>query len=307
MKTAIEWTELTWNPVTGCSKVSLGCQHCYAERMARRLRAMGNARYRNGFRVTLHPDMLALPTRWTQPRLVFVNSMSDLFHPEVPLSFIREVFEVMERASQHTFQVLTKRARRLASLAPKLPWPPNVWVGATVEAQEYTWRIDCLREVPAAVRFISLEPLLGMFEDLPLHGVDWVICGGESGPRARPMRAEWARAIRDRCTAAGVPFFFKQWGGVYRKRSGRRLGGRVWNEYPAPRADEAPPQPVPVIARSYSVLSLFHLDSTACLRGGVPPVGAQGRYGLPPRRVRSGKGRQLLLPGAAKSRSWPVH
>ena len=235
MKTAIEWTQSSWNPVTGCTKVSPGCQHCYAERMARRLHAMGSRRYQNGFRLTLHPDQLDLPLRWAKPQMVFVNSMSDLFHPDVPLGFIRSVFDVMQRAPQHTFQILTKRARRLASLAPQLVWPPNVWMGATVETQEYVWRINCLRQAPAGTRFVSLEPLLGMIRDLPLDGIGWVILGGESGPGARPMRAQWAQTVRDQCVAAGVPFFFKQWGGTQRKRAGRRLDGRLWDEYPIAR------------------------------------------------------------------------
>jgi len=229
---SIEWTESTWNPVTGCTKISLGCRHCYAERMAARLQAMGQMRYRNGFQLTLHPTVLRAPLSWTKPQMIFVNSMSDLCHRDVPSDFIRAVFEVMEEASHHTFQVLTKRAKRMASLASRLPLPGNVWAGVTVETQDYAWRVDCLREVPAAVRFLSLEPLLGPIENLPLDGIDWVIVGGESGPRARPMRAEWARAVRDQCAAAQVAFFFKQWGGLHRTRAGRRLDGRTWDEYP---------------------------------------------------------------------------
>ncbi len=232
MRTTIEWTESSWNPVTGCTKISLGCRHCYAERMAARLQAMGNPRYRNGFRLTLHPDQVDLPLRWRKPQMIFVNSMSDLFHRDVPLSFIRDVFAVMQEASQHTFQILTKRAKRLASLAPRLPWPDNVWMGVTVESADYTSRIASLQEVPSAVRFLSLEPLLGPIEDVPLDGIGWVILGGESGPRARPMRAEWARSVRDQCRAAHVPFFFKQWGGFRRRRAGRHLDGRLWEEYP---------------------------------------------------------------------------
>ena len=228
----IEWTESTWNPVTGCTKISRGCQHCYAERMALRLQAMGNPRYRSGFRITLHPDLLDLPLRWRRPQMIFVNSMSDLFHREVPAEFVARAFDVMAKASWHTFQILTKRAKRLASFAPELPWPPNVWMGVTIEAQEYAWRADRLREAPAAVRFLSLEPLLGPIAELDLLGIDWVILGGESGPRARPMKAEWARSVRDQCLSAGVPFFFKQWGGVHRRAAGRRLDGRLWEEYP---------------------------------------------------------------------------
>jgi protein gp37 len=232
MHTSIEWTNSTWNPVTGCSKLSLGCRHCYAERMSVRLQAMGQRRYRNGFRVTLHPEVLGLPLTWGKPQMIFVNSMSDLFHRDVPSDFIAGVFEVMQRASHHTFQVLTKRAQRLASIAPSLPWPPNVWVGVSVEAQEYVSRISYLKQVPAVVRFASLEPLLGPFRDLPVEELDWVIVGGESGPGARPMGAEWVRSVRDQCLRSGVPFFFKQWGGVQRTRSGRRLDGRMWDQYP---------------------------------------------------------------------------
>lgn len=232
VSTAIEWTESTWNPVTGCTKISLGCRHCYAERMAKRLKAMGQRRYRNGFKLTLHPDALQLPLTWRESQMIFVNSMSDLFHRDVPTDFIRDVFEVMQQASHHTFQVLTKRAARLASLAGRLPWPDNVWIGVTVEASDYLQRIHLLRRVPAAVRFLSLEPLLGPIENLPLDGIAWVIVGGESGPRARPMRPEWARAVRDQCLAADVSFFFKQWGGLHRTRAGRSLDGRTWDEYP---------------------------------------------------------------------------
>ena len=211
-KSAIEWTEATWNPVTGCSKVSPGCKHCYAERMAKRLHAMGNARYRNGFQVTLHYDLIDLPMAWKRPRTIFVNSMSDLFHKDVPTKFIQSVFETMTKSPQHTFQVLTKRPERLCELADMLPWPENVWMGVSVESQEYTWRIEYLRRVPASVRFLSIEPLLGPIDDLPLEGIHWVIVGGESGPGARPMDANWVRSIRDQCSSSGVAFFFKQWG-----------------------------------------------------------------------------------------------
>lgn len=232
MKTTIEWTESTWNPVTGCSKISPGCRHCYAERMAHRLQAMGNPRYQNGFAVTLHHDQIELPLRWTKPQMIFVNSMSDLFHRDVPTEFIAEVFAVMQRASHHTFQVLTKRAKRLSSLAPALPWPENLWMGVSVETQHVTPRLDCLRDVPAAVRFVSFEPLLGPVEDTDLAGIHWAIVGGESGPGARPMKVEWVRSLRDQCAAASVPFFFKQWGGVQRAKAGRRLDGRLWDEFP---------------------------------------------------------------------------
>lgn len=232
---AIEWTDATWNPITGCNKVSPGCKHCYAERLAKRLQAMGNPRYRNGFSVTLHPDQVTLPLRWTRPRRVFVNSMSDLFHEQVPDDFIRKVFAVMEAAEQHTFQVLTKRSRRLAALAKSLPWPPNVWQGVSVESVRYVSRVEDLRRVPAAVRFLSVEPLLGPIRQLPLDGIDWVIVGGESGPVHRPVDPDWVRQIRDRCLAQGVPFFFKQWGGVTSKSGGRLLDGRTWDEQPTPR------------------------------------------------------------------------
>ncbi len=229
---SIEWTEATWNPVTGCTKLSAGCAHCYAERMAKRLRAMGQPRYRNGFRVTLQRDVVELPLRWRRPRMIFVNSMSDLFHREVPTGFIADCFAVMERASWHTFQVLTKRPQRAAELAADLPWPGNVWMGTSVETAEYAPRISALRQIPAALRFLSLEPLLGPIPRLPLRGIDWVIVGGESGPGARPMEAAWVFQIRDRCAEFGVPFFFKQWGGVCKSKGGRELDGRVWNEMP---------------------------------------------------------------------------
>ncbi len=231
-RSSIEWTEATWNPVTGCTKISPGCAHCYAERMAKRLKAMGQPNYVNGFRLTVHEPALDIPLVWRKPRTVFVNSMSDLFHKDVPLSFIRKVFEVMRRADWHTFQVLTKRSERLAALAGRLPWPPNVWLGVTVEEAECRFRISDLRQVPAVVRFLSLEPLLSPLPDLDLSGIDWVIAGGESGPGARPMRPEWVRGIRDRCVAAGVPFFFKQWGGVRKKKAGRTLDGRTWDCMP---------------------------------------------------------------------------
>lgn len=228
----IEWTEATWNPVTGCSKVSPGCRFCYAERLAKRLRAMGQPRYRNGFAVTLQPDTLTLPLRWRTPRLIFVNSMSDLFHRAVPTEYIQQVFATMQEASWHSFQVLTKRAERLADVASQLPWPANVWMGVSVESADYTWRIRHLQRVPAAVRFLSVEPLLGPIRRLPLAGIRWVIVGGESGPGARPMKATWVRSLRDQCAAHQVPFFFKQWGGVWKKRHGRELDGRTWDELP---------------------------------------------------------------------------
>ncbi|MBI3662686.1 MAG: phage Gp37/Gp68 family protein [Acidobacteria bacterium] len=231
-KSTIEWTEATWNPVTGCSKISPGCAHCYAERMANRLKAMGVSRYRNGFEVTLQPDILNLPLRWKTPRLIFVNSMSDLFHEDVPDAYICEAFSVMKEASWHTFQILTKRAKRLARLASRLKWPTNIWMGVSVESPKFVWRIEELKTVPAAVRFLSLEPLLAPFLSLPLVGIDWVIVGGESGPGCRPIEAGWVRNIRTQCLRARVPFFFKQWGGTRKSRAGRQLDGKVWNELP---------------------------------------------------------------------------
>ncbi|MGB9738071.1 DUF5131 family protein, partial [Chloroflexus sp.] len=212
-RTSIEWTEVTWNPLTGCTKISPGCKHCYAERMARRLQAMGVPKYRNGFRLTLHPTVLTEPLHWRTPRMIFVNSMSDLFHQDVPPDFICAVFAVMRQAHWHTFQVLTKRAERLRALDALLDWPPNVWMGVSVERVDYIARIDDLRATGAAIKFVSCEPLLGPLPQLPLDGIDWVIVGGESGPGARPMDPAWVRDIRDQCLAADVPFFFKQWGG----------------------------------------------------------------------------------------------
>lgn len=231
-KSKIEWTEATWNPVTGCTKVSSGCLNCYAERMAKRLCAMGNPNYRNGFDVTLQPQLLEAPLQWQKPRMIFVNSMSDLFHESVPRHFVRSVFDVMTRASRHTFQVLTKRSERLLELAPSLQWPRNVWMGVSVEGSEVLHRIDDLRETPATIKFLSLEPLLGPLPALNLQGIDWVIVGGESGPGARPMEANWVIDIRNQCLAASVPFFFKQWGGIVKKRTGRQLEGRTWDQLP---------------------------------------------------------------------------
>lgn len=232
---SIEWTDATWNPVTGCTKISQGCKYCYAQRMAKRLHAMGNKRYQNNFAVTLHEDLVALPLTWRSPRRIFVNSMSDLFHASVPTDFIQRVFETMELAHWHTFQLLTKRSDRLAKLACQLPWPENVWMGVSVENKHTTHRIAHLATVPAAVRFLSVEPLIGPIPRLRLSGVDWVIVGGESGPRARPCDPRWVRAIRDRCQAAGVPFFFKQWGGKRKTATGRVLDDKTWDELPVPR------------------------------------------------------------------------
>jgi protein gp37 len=231
---AIEWTEATWNPVTGCDKISPGCKHCYAERMAVRLQAMGQRNYRNGFELTLQERALSLPLTWKKPQTVFVNSMSDLFHKDVPTAFIAQVFDVMCRADWHHYQVLTKRAERVEELSPALPWQENIWMGVSVENEDYVFRIDHLRRTGARVKFLSLEPLLGPLLDLDLTGIDWVIVGGESGPGARAMRESWVIDIRDQCLAARVPFFFKQWGGVNKKKTGRALHGRIWDQMPLP-------------------------------------------------------------------------
>ncbi len=228
----IEWTEATWNPVTGCTKISLGCKHCYADRMAKRLRAMGVPQYRNGFEVTLHRDTLRVPYRWRKPRVVFVNSMSDLFHDRVPLDFVKDLFRVMGDNGQHTFQVLTKRPEVALKYADDLPWPENVWLGTSIENAFYVHRARTLRRIPAKTRFLSLEPLLGPIPRPPLQDIHWVIVGGESGPGARPMEADWVRRIRDRCLAGGIPFFFKQWGGVHKHKTGRMLDGRMWDDMP---------------------------------------------------------------------------
>jgi protein gp37 len=231
-KSSIEWTESTWNPLTGCTKVSPGCKHCYAERMAKRLHAMGQPNYVNGFKLTLHPQALEIPLGWKKPQIIFVNSMSDLFHKDVPIEFIQQVFDVMRRADWHTFQVLTKRAERLQEIDAQIDWPANVWMGVSVETQDYTFRIDHLRQTHAKTKFLSLEPLLGPLPKLKLRGINWVIVGGESGPGARPLLEEWVIDIRDQCKARHVPFFFKQWGGVQKKRAGRSLQGEIWNEMP---------------------------------------------------------------------------
>ena len=231
-KSSIEWTESTWNPVTGCTKISPGCDHCYAERLALRLQAMGQPNYADGFRLTVQEHMLELPLRWKLPQVIFVNSMSDLFHKDVPTEYIQRVFDVMRRASQHRFQVLTKRSQRLARLSSRLSWQANIWMGVSVESQEYTFRIEHLRETDAHIKFLSLEPLLGPLTNLKLEGIDWVIVGGESGPGARAMKTEWVLDIRDQCQDAGIPFFFKQWGGTNKKKAGRVLEDRTWDEMP---------------------------------------------------------------------------
>lgn len=230
--TKIEWTESTWNPVTGCTKASPGCANCYAERMAKRLTAMGQPNYRNGFKVTTHPAMLDYPLGWRKPRMIFVNSMGDLFHEKVPVAFIQRVFKVMEQAHWHTFQVLTKRAERLFDIAHLLPWPDNVWMGVTVEDKDHLYRIDSLKTTDARIKFISFEPLLGAIGRVDLTGIDWAIVGGESGPGARPMQAEWVRELRDQCLKVGVPFFFKQWGGFRKKKAGKELDNTTWCQMP---------------------------------------------------------------------------
>ncbi|MFP7366322.1 phage Gp37/Gp68 family protein [Corynebacterium callunae] len=243
-KSRIEWTEVTWNPVTGCDRVSAGCDNCYALTMSKRLKAMGVEKYQSdgdprtsgpGFGVALHPGTLNEPYRWKQPRTVFVNSMSDLFHAKVPVEFIRSVFDVIRENPQHIFQVLTKRSLRAARLADQLDWPNNLWMGVSVEDMKVVNRVDHLRRIPAKVRFLSCEPLLGSLEGIDLTGIDWVIAGGESGPRYRPMDVEWARVIRDACNDQGVAFFFKQWGGRNAKALGRELDGVLWDQYPVSR------------------------------------------------------------------------
>jgi len=240
---AIEWTEATWNPITGCDRISAGCDNCYALTLAKRLKAMGSTKYQNdgdprtsgpGFAVTTHADVLQIPFRWHQPRMVFVNSMSDLFHARVPISFIRRVFDVMAATPAHTYQILTKRAARLSKVAHLLDWPTNVWMGVSVEDASHLARLDHLRQVPAAVRFVSAEPLLGPLPGIDLSRIHWMIVGGESGPNARPMSPTWARSVRDQCADHAVPFFFKQWGGRTPKAGGRVLDGLTWDQMPDP-------------------------------------------------------------------------
>ncbi|MFC9141609.1 DUF5131 family protein [Streptomyces bacillaris] len=240
-RSAIEWTEATWNPTTGCDRVTPGCDNCYALTLSRRLKLMGASKYQNdgdprtsgpGFGLTIHPDALDVPLQWKAPRMVFVNSMSDLFHARVPLDFVRQVFEVIASTPQHTYQLLTKRSLRLRRIADRLDWPPNLWMGVSVEDRGQLDRVDDLRTVPAAVRFLSCEPLLGPLNGLNLDGIGWVIAGGESGPGHRPVEEEWLIDIRDLCSAAGVPFFFKQWGGRTPKAGGRELEGQIWSEMP---------------------------------------------------------------------------
>lgn len=232
LNSKIEWTESTWNPVTGCSKISEGCKNCYAEKLAIRLKAMGNEKYENGFKVTLHPDVLNDPLLWKKSSMIFVNSMSDLFHEEVPFEYIQAVFTSMSKAKQHTFQILTKREKRLLLLAPQLIWASNIWMGVSVENRRHVDRIDTLRSIPAAVRFISFEPLLEQIDDIDLHGISWAIVGGESGPSSRIMEPEWVLNLKQQCEKQDVLFYFKQWGGINKKANGRILLGKTWDDMP---------------------------------------------------------------------------
>ncbi len=228
----IEWTDASWNPVTGCTKISIGCKHCYAERLSIRLKTMGNANYQSGFILSFHQHMLHIPLRWKKPRMVFVNSMSDLFHEDIPLDFIQKVFKTMADAHWHKFQVLTKRSSRLLELDDYIDWPSNVWMGVSVENDDFKFRINDLKLTNAVSKFISFEPLIGSINSIDLNGIDWVIVGGESGPGARPISKEWIFLIRDACLSNKVPFFFKQWGGTNKKKSGRLLEGRTWDDFP---------------------------------------------------------------------------
>ena len=229
----IEWTDATWNPVRGCTKISPGCKHCYAERFAERFRGVKGHPFEQGFDLRLIPGKIGEPLRWKSPQRIFVNSMSDLFHDDIPLDYIQRVFAVMNQASWHQYQVLTKRAERLEAIASELPWAPHIWMGVSVENRDYLWRIDHLRRTQAHIKFLSVEPLLGPLGQIDLRGIHWVIVGGESGPGARPLHADWVADVRDQCQRAGVAFFFKQWGGVQKKRHGRELDGRTWDEMPA--------------------------------------------------------------------------
>ncbi len=249
---SIEWTEATWNPVTGCDKISPGCKFCYADRLAKRLQKMGNPKYANGFDLTIQESALELPLRWKKPQTIFVNSMSDLFHEDIEEDFVQRVFDVMRRAYWHRFQVLTKRSERMADMSPSIDWPKNVWMGVSVERQDYTFRIDHLRSTGAYIKFLSLEPLLGPLSALDLTGIHWAIVGGESGPGSRPILEEWVLEIRQECQRSGVPFFFKQWGGTNKKKSGRLLQGRTWDDMPKV------PQRVPGVKLEYSALPLLY-------------------------------------------------
>jgi protein gp37 len=233
LKSSIEWTESTWNPVTGCNKISPGCKNCYAERMAKRLKAMGSENYENGFKLATHDHVVNLPLQWRKPQVIFVNSMSDLFHKNVSLDFILKVFETMNKAHWHIFQVLTKRSDRLLELNKYLPWSKNIWMGVSVENKDFTYRIKDLSKTDAATKFLSIEPLIGPINRFSLKNIDWVIVGGESGPKSRPMKEEWVTSIRDKCLKQNIPFFFKQWGGVQKKKNGRELEGRTWDEMPS--------------------------------------------------------------------------
>ncbi len=237
-KTSIEWTDATWNPVTGCTPISDGCKNCYALKMAHRLKAMGNKRYRHGFCVTLHPDLLETPLQWKKPRMIFVNSMSDIFNEEIPLEYIQRVFATMVLAKQHVFQILTKRSKRMLELAPFLPWPKNVWMGVTIESEKYLYRLENLKKTPAKLKFLSIEPMIGPITNLKPEGIDWVIVGGESGHQARAIEYEWVKTIRDRCVSSSIPFFFKQWGGSNKKKAGKLLDGKVWGQYPTVNSNE---------------------------------------------------------------------
>jgi protein gp37 len=231
-QSSIEWTDATWNPVTGCTQVSPGCDHCYARTFAERFRAVPGHPYEQGFDLRLWEERIELPLSWRKPKRIFVNSMSDLFHREVPTVFIERVFQTMLLAPWHQFQILTKRSRRLARLAPQLPWPAHVWAGVSIETSQFAWRADHLRQVPAAVRFVSAEPLLGPLDSLDLTGIHWLITGGESGAHHRPCNPDWIRKLRDRCQRRGIAFFHKQWGGRTPKSGGRLLDGRTWDEMP---------------------------------------------------------------------------
>jgi protein gp37 len=249
---SIEWTEATWNPVTGCDKISPGCKFCYADRLAKRLQKMGNPKYANGFDLTIQESALELPLRWKKPQTIFVNSMSDLFHEDIEEDYVQRVFDVMKRAYWHRFQVLTKRSERMADMSPSIDWPKNVWMGVSVEHQDYTFRIDHLRSTGAHIKFLSLEPLLGPLSALDLTGIHWAIVGGESGPGSRPILEEWVLEIREECQRSGVPFFFKQWGGTNKKKSGRLLQGRTWDDMPKV------PRRVPGVEPEYSALPLLY-------------------------------------------------
>lgn len=232
-KTKIEWTESSWNPITGCSPISPGCAHCYAARFAKRLQAMGNPRYKNAFEVTIHEDLINAPLSWKKPQMIFVNSMSDLFHDDVPTEIIKRIFDTMNKAPAHTFQVLTKRAERLAELAPELQWSDNIWMGVSIENQDMIFRSDLLRQTDAHIKFISAEPLLSSLDGLNLEGIDWLIVGGESGPGCRPMKKEWVLDLKNLCEATDTAFFFKQWGGTNKKKAGSLLDGKIYKNYPS--------------------------------------------------------------------------